>query len=188
MSPANISRVLLVVDVQVNMLVDPPEGVPSAAMIRANISQIIEQARSANPPPLIVHVRNTGDKGEPDEPNTPGWQLVFPPLAHEPVIDKPECNAFAGTKLGDLFTPNADIVVIGMQSDWCIRATCIGGLQRGNKVMLVKKAHATYDGRPEKLGGVAKRASSIEAEIETELKEAGVISVEMSDLSSIWAK
>jgi nicotinamidase-related amidase len=169
------------------MLVDPPGGVPSAATIRHNISHILEEARFAKPTPLIIHVRNTGEKGDPDEPNTLGWQLVFAPLTHEPIVDKLECNAFAGTNLGELVTPDAEIVVVGLQSEYCIRATCMGGLERGNRVVLVRGAHFTYDARPDG-NGVVKRASMIEEEIERELKEAGAVLVELLDVPSILTR
>jgi nicotinamidase-related amidase len=98
-------RVLLLIDAQVAMLSDPPLGVPASRSIKNNISRILTEARSAKPSPLIIHVRNTGESGEPDEPGTAGWELYFPPLPNEPVIDKLKNNAFAGTKLGDLIPP-----------------------------------------------------------------------------------
>lgn len=78
--------VLLLLDTQIAPLSDPPRGVPSAPMIRHNISRILSQARSAKPPPLVIHIRNCGEFGEQDEPNTPGWQLMFPPLVSIAVI------------------------------------------------------------------------------------------------------
>jgi nicotinamidase-related amidase len=180
-------RVLLLLDIQVAMLDQPPKGVHSSDLIRMNVSRILAQARSAKPPPLIIHVRNTGDKGENDEPNTPGWQLVFPPLPHEPIIDKLKNNAFAGTTLNELIAPDAEIVVVGMQTDYCIRATCSAALGRGNEVLLIKGAHATYDGMQAWNGGIKIPASTIEAETEAELEEAGVVVLEMSDLPGIFA-
>lgn len=179
-------RVLLLIDVQADMLANPPVGVPSAHLIRKNIGSILAQARTANPPPLIIHVRNTGDVGESDEPNTPGWQLVYPPLPHEPVIDKLKNNAFAGTKLGELIASDSEIVVVGMQSDFCIRATCSAALGRGNDVILIKGAHATYDRMEVWYGGGVTPASRIEGEIEAELVEAGVVLLEMKDLPGIF--
>jgi len=180
-------RVLLLLDVQAALLDDPPKGVHSAVQMRKNISKIIAQARSAKPPPIIIHVRNTGEKGEADEPNTPGWQLAFPPLPDEPVIDKLKNNAFAGTDLGNLITPDAEIVVVGMQTDYCIRATCSAALGRGNDVLLIKGSHATYDGMQAWNGGVKIPASTIEVETEAELEEAGVVLLDMSDLPGIFA-
>ena len=69
---------------------------------------------------------------------TPGWQLAFPPRPDEPVLDKTKNNAFAGTQLGELVDRNAAIVVVGMQSDFCVRATCSYALGRGNSVFLVE--------------------------------------------------
>jgi len=179
-------RVLLLLDVQVAMLDDPPRGVPGAPTIRRNIARILAHARNAKPPPLIIHVRNTGEIGEPDEPRSPGWQLVHTPLPHEPVIDKLKNNAFAGTKLGDLIVRDAEIVVVGMQSDFSVRATCSAALGRGNEILLIKGAHGTYDRYEVLYGGGTTPASRIEAEIEDELEEAGVHLLEMKDLSEIF--
>ena len=79
-----------------------------------------------------------GEPGDPDAPGTAGWQLAFPPLPNEPVLDKTKNNAFAGTKLGELVDRRAALVVVGMQSDFCVRATCSYALGRGNTVFLVE--------------------------------------------------
>ncbi|KAJ8518465.1 hypothetical protein ONZ45_g4464 [Pleurotus djamor] len=137
-------------------------------------------------PPLIIHVRNTGDQGEPDEPNTPGWHLAFQPKPGEYVIDKLKNNAFAGTSLGEIVRPDAEMVVVGMQSDFCVRATCSAALGRGNEVLLIKGAHATYDRIEVWYGGRITPASRVEVEVENELEEAGVIVLDMKDVSGIF--
>lgn len=116
-------RVLLLLDVQVANLADPPKGVPAAALLRNNISSVLTIARSAKPPPLIIHVRNCGDQGDADEAHAPGWQLLLSPLPHEPVVDKLKNNAFAGTKLAEMIAPDAEIVVVGLGSDFSVRAS-----------------------------------------------------------------
>jgi len=180
-------RVLLILDAQVSMLADPPLGVPSAPIVRANIMKILNHARFANPSPRIIHVRNSGEFGEPDEPNTKGWELVTKPLANEYVIDKFKNNAFAGTGLGELIPIEAEIVVVGMQSDFCVRATCSAALGRGNDVLLIRSAHATYDRLEVWNGGGVTSARDIESEIEAELEEAGVVVLDMKDLHGIFA-
>lgn len=180
-------RVLLLIDVQANLLRDPRDGgVPAARTVCQNIERVLAQARSEKHPPRIVHVRNSGELGEPDEPNTPGWQLVFPPLPHELVIDKRKNNAFAGTRLGDLIPKNAEVVVVGMQSDYCVRATCSAALDRGNEVILIGGAHATLDRNEIWNGGSITKAQLVEAEIETELEEAGVNLLDMKDLPDLF--
>ncbi|KAL5525911.1 hypothetical protein ACEPAG_7249 [Sanghuangporus baumii] len=186
--PLHPRKVLLLVDVQVAMLA-PNTGVPNARLVGTNIERALLLARNARSPPLIVHVRNTGEPGDSDAPNAPGWQLVHAPRTGEPVIDKTKNNAFAGTRLGELVDRKAAIVVVGMQSDFCIRATCSAALGRGNTVFLVEDAHATYD-RPEaySVGGpvLVTAAAKVEKEIESELEEAGVFVVKVEDLPHIF--
>ncbi|KAJ6611116.1 Isochorismatase-like protein [Mycena sp. CBHHK59/15] len=183
---ASTRRVLLLLEAQVGVLSDPPLGVPSASKLRPSISLVLSKARLAQHPPMIIHVRNTGDFGDVDEPNTPGWQLAHPPLPDEPVVDKRKNNAFAGTKLGELISPDAEIVIVGLQSDFSIRATCSAALGRGNEVLLIKGAHGTYDRLEVLYGGGVTSAAQIEAEIEGELEEAGVSLLEMKDLAAIF--
>lgn len=175
-------------DSQRFMLEDQPVGVPEAKTVYPNIKEVLEFARVAQPnPPLIIHVRNTGDPGDPDEPDTPGWQLIFDPLPNEVVIDKRKNNAFAGTTLGSWIPMDAEIVVVGFQTDFSVRATCSAALGRGNEVILLREAHATFDRIEVLNGGGVTKASAIEAEIEAELEEAGVHVFEMKDLPGIFA-
>lgn len=168
------------------MLSDPPIGVPESHSVKNNLARILVQARKANPPPLIVHIRNIGDAGDADEPNAAGWQLIFPPGPSEPVIDKLKNNAFAGTRLGEIIPTDVEIVVAGFQTDYSIRATCSAALGRGNEVLLIRGAHATYDRIEVLHGGGITPSYRIEAEIEAELEEAGVHLLEMKDLPGIF--
>jgi len=188
-SHAGHQRVLLLIAVQKCMLSPQPVGVPAASTVGPNIARILSHARSLSHPPLIIHVRNSGDQGEADEPNTPGWQLVHDPLPNEPVIDKTKNNAFTGTRLAEYIRPDAEIVVVGMQSDFCVRATCSTALIRGNLVLLIRGAHATYDRLDVWNSGLATSvtpADTVQNEIEAELEEAGVMLLEMKDLPQIF--
>jgi nicotinamidase-related amidase len=158
-----MTSVLLLVDVQKDML-EPPEPVPDAAPVGEAIKDLLGRARSAAVP--VIHIRNTGGPGDPDAPGTPGWELVHQVAPGEQVIDKDECDAFAGTRLAELVPASATITVAGMQSEFCIRETSLSALRRGHPVILVRGAHATYDGE------IPARGTS--AAIEAELSEAGV--------------
>lgn len=72
-----MTTALMLIDVQRNML-EGPTPVPDAATTRNAIAKLLERARQADA--LVVHVRNNGPAGDPDEPETEGWQLVFSPL------------------------------------------------------------------------------------------------------------
>lgn len=139
------SRFLLLLDVQEGMLVGK-KAVPAATQVRHNIATILNHARyKANPPPVIIHVRNDGGSGEPDELGTPGWHLIHKPLPGEQVVDKSKNNAFAGTMLAKLIPEDAEIVVVGLQSDFCVRATCTAAIARGNTVLVIRGSHTTFD-------------------------------------------
>ena len=64
-------------------------------------------------------------------------------VAGEPVVDKTVCDSFEGTDLAALLPADAALVVAGMQTDWCIRATTLAALQRGHRVTLAAGAHST---------------------------------------------
>ncbi|TRM57064.1 Isochorismatase-like protein [Schizophyllum amplum] len=179
-------RVLLLLDAQAALLAAPPTGVPSAPTVLANLTRMLAAARAATPPPLIIHVRNSGDAGEPDAPGTPGHALVLAPAPGEHVLDKAKNNAFAGTPLGALVPARAELVVAGLLSDYAVAATCRAAVARGNEVILVHGAHAAYD-RPEALyGGGVLEAGRLEAQVESELEEIGVSVFEMEDLEAIF--
>ena len=184
---ASSRRVLLLLDVQNCMLSDDLIGVPPSHDVRKNLPDILACARKAVPPPLIIHVRNTGDAGDPDELNTPGWHLIYSPEESELVIDKMKNNAFAGTRLEEIIPEDVEIVMAGFQTDFSVIATCIAALDRGNEVLLIKGGHATYDRMEMMHGGkVLVPGRRIEAVIEARMEDLGVHVLDMKDLPDIF--
>jgi nicotinamidase-related amidase len=167
-----VAPVLLLIDVQNNMLL-PPEPVPGAEAVSAAIDDVLAGARSAGAG--VIHVRNNGSAGDPDAPGTPGWALVHDVRDGEHVVDKDEPDAFAGTGLAALIPESAGVVVAGMQSEHCVRATSLSALRRGHPVTLVRDAHATYDGEVP--------ARTVSERVERELAAAGVSIVDRKDLT-----
>ncbi|MET9267419.1 isochorismatase family protein [Amycolatopsis sp. NPDC004079] len=155
--------VLLLIDVQNNMLL-PPTPVPDADRVAAAISRVLERARAAGA--QVVHIRNNGTGDDPDVPGTSGWALVHEVRPGEHVVDKQTPDSFADTPLGSLLPESAPLVVAGMQSDFCVRATSLAALKRGHEVTLVQDAHATYDDELP--------AAEESARVDEELSAAGV--------------
>ena len=131
---------VVVVDVQV--------GVVAAAHQRdavvANIAKVVDMARRHGVP--VVWVQHEAD----DLPRgSAAWQIVpeLVPAAGEALIDKRYGDAFEDTtleaRLADLGVGR--LVVIGAQTDACIRSTIHGGFARGYDVTLVSDAHTTED-------------------------------------------
>lgn len=184
---ASSRRVLLLLDIQNCMLSDNLISVPPSHDVRKNLPDILACARGAKPPPLIIHVRNAGDAGDPDELNAPGWHLIYPPEESELVIDKMKNNAFAGTRLEEIIPEDVEIVVAGFQTDFSVMATCIAARDRGNEVLLIKGGHATYDRMEMMHGGkVLVPGQRIEAVIEAKMEDLGVHVLDMKDLPDIF--
>ena len=157
-----MADVLVMVDVQRNMI-RPPAPVPAADEVESALTRLLARARGAGA--RVVHVRNNGGTGDPDEVGTPGWELVHDIDGGEHIIDKAEADAFAGTGLAGLLPPGSRLVIAGMQSEYCVRETVLSGLRRGHAVTLASGAHATYDD--------GEAAAAISRRVEAELAAAG---------------
>jgi nicotinamidase-related amidase len=163
-----MATTLLLIDLQRNML-EPPEQAPGAARLIGLVDGLLERARAAGAG--VVHVRNNGAEEELDFPGTPGWELYHVPVEGEAIVDKEGVDAFAETNLAELVPAGSRLVVAGLASDYCVRATVLAALRRGYDVRLVRGGHGAYDAD-------GKSAETIEKEIEDELREAGARIVE----------
>ncbi|KAJ7057501.1 Isochorismatase-like protein [Mycena amicta] len=152
-SPDSEARiVLLLLNVQRGLLSDPATRIPNAPSVLENIRRVLDAARGAEPgfKPRIIHVRNTGEPGEPDEEGKPSWALVLHAAdddeqVDEVVVDKKKSNAFSVAGLEQMISPEAEIVVVGVMSEYSVKSTIKAALGRGNTVILMRGAHGTYD-------------------------------------------
>lgn len=130
--------VLLVVDVQVDVMKEAWD----APRIIQNIARAVVRARQMGVP--VVWVQHADD----DLPaGSAGWQWAgaLTPAPGEPVIGKHFNSAFEQTTLADELARlgASHITLAGAASNWCIRATAHGALERGYDLTLVKDAHTT---------------------------------------------
>jgi streptothricin hydrolase len=170
-----MARALMLIDVQRNML-EPPAPVPSAGATREALQDLLLRARREGA--LVIHVLNDGGPGDPDEPGTDGWQLVFPADAGELILRKDQEDTFAANPaLATELSAReiTEVVIAGLQSNYCVAESSRGALKQGLRAILASGAHATYDeGEP---------ASVISARIEQELAREGVVVLPSRDLS-----
>jgi nicotinamidase-related amidase len=130
--------VLLVVDVQAGVVSDAWD----APRIIDNVSRAVERARAQGVP--VIWVQHS-DKGLPE--GSPEWQWV-PELvraANEPLVHKHFESAFEQTTLDDELARcgATHIALAGAATNWCIRATAYGALDRGYDLTLIEDAHTT---------------------------------------------
>jgi nicotinamidase-related amidase len=130
--------VLLVVDVQVGVVREAWE----APRVVGNVARAVERARAQGVPVLWVQ------HSDEDLPHgSPEWQWVpeLRPAAGEPLIHKHFNSSFEQTGLEDELARlgATHVALAGAASNWCIRATAYGALERGYDLTLVKDAHTT---------------------------------------------
>lgn len=129
---------LIVVDVQVGVVSD----VWDKPRIVANIAEAVQRAREEGVP--VLWVQHHSDELPRD---SAPWQWVpeLQPAPSEPLIHKEFNSSFENTTLdAELARLGVTHVVLaGAQTNWCIRATAYGALERGYDLTLVEDAHTT---------------------------------------------
>lgn len=140
----NGSTALLVVDVQTAMMEDHPYE--EVALID-NIGRTIAAFRNAGLE--VVYVRHDGGAGDPLQAGTPGWQIYngIAPAEGEKIFDKRVCSAFKDTGLHE-YLRDRDIrtlVVMGMQTEYCVDTTVKVAFELGYKVLVPEGTTSTYN-------------------------------------------
>ena len=130
--------VLLVVDVQVGVV----RGAWDSERTVGNVALAVERARAHSVPVIWVqHADEDLVQGSPEWQ----WAPELVPANGERLIHKNFNSSFEQTSLdADLAELGATHVVLaGCATNWCIRATAYGALERGYDLTLVKDAHTT---------------------------------------------
>ncbi|HLJ04171.1 MAG TPA: isochorismatase family protein [Solirubrobacteraceae bacterium] len=131
---------LLVVDVQNGVV----EGAHERDSVVANIRTLVDRARGDGVP--VVWVQHHSDELVRGEER---WRIVseLSPSEAEPLVEKAFGDSFEETTLEDVLSALAvgRLVVVGAQTDACIRSTLHGALVRGYDTILVSDAHTTED-------------------------------------------
>jgi nicotinamidase-related amidase len=131
---------LLVVDVQKGVL----GGAHERDKVVANVGNLVEKARRERVPVVWVQHSDKGlVKGSDD------WRIVpeLTPGDAEPLVEKNYGDSFEDTTLETVLSGLGvgRLVVVGAQTDMCIRSTLHGALVRGYDATLVSDAHTTED-------------------------------------------
>lgn len=151
---------MLVVDMQVGVMNESWD----APRIIANVETAVERARAAGVP--VIWVQHSDDElasGSPD------WQLVaeLVPAADEPIIQKQYNSSFEQTELEEELAKlgATHLVLAGAATNWCVRATAYGALDRGYDLTLIEDGHTT--GAMELENGTRIEAANVIDELNT---------------------
>lgn len=138
--PGRDAVALLVIDVQNDVV----GGAYARDEVVGTISGLVDRARDEKVPVVWVQHEDEGMA-----PGSDGWGLVPELTRHddEPLVRKRYGDSFEDTDLGEVLERLrvGRLVVVGAQTDICVRSTLHGAMVRGYDTTLVEDAHTTED-------------------------------------------
>jgi nicotinamidase-related amidase len=141
---------LLVMDMQQGLF-QRSNPIYRAEALLHTVKGLIDDARRRGMPVFFIQHSNTGSLASGSE----AWQLhpEMQPRKTEPVIQKRQANAFEGTNFQERLAARGvkKLIVAGLVTQTCIKATCIGALKMGYEVVLVEDAHSNFSKQAENL-------------------------------------
>ena len=154
---------LLIIDVQRALFTRPTPVYEDRGMIET-INFLVDLAHLYNFPVIYIQHSNQSLLKE----GSDGFKL-HPGLRKSPEdysVIKKHGNAFQDTTLQSILESRGleNLIVTGMVSQGCVRASSLGGLKLGYEVFLVRGGHSNY----------SQEAPKIIENVENELVDAGV--------------
>ena len=133
--------VLLVIDTQ-NLITN--QGLYEFDLFKENVKRLISAAREGGNE--VIYVRH---EDEEMAKGTEGFEIYdeFAPINGERIFDKRVNSAFKDTGLSEYLREKGEteIMVVGLQIDYCIDATVKCGFEHGFKIVVPKYANSTFD-------------------------------------------
>lgn len=141
---------LLVIDVQQGLFAKSTPIYKEQPLLQ-NINTLVASAHLSGAP--VFYVQHSDQKML--VKGSPEWQLhtQLNPSNQDSIIHKQHGNAFEETVLDDALRSRGitTVVVTGLVTHGCVRATCIGARQLGYRVILVTDGHSSFSKQAPKL-------------------------------------
>ena len=148
-------RALLVLDIQNGLTNKDLHNLP---LFIQTINQSINVFRESND--LIIFIQHNNRQLKED---TDGWKIDerIDKKNGDLTTQKFKGNAFSNTNLESILQEKNinEIVVCGLVSHGCVKATCLGGLKLGFKTALLKNGHTNWN------KNAANKINIVEAEL-----------------------
>ncbi|APV51991.1 cysteine hydrolase [Betaproteobacteria bacterium GR16-43] len=142
-----MTTALLVIDVQQVLCVGQYAAFDVDGVID-RINQVSRKARAAGAPVIVIQHETKG--GEMDH-GSEGWKLS-PKLETKDgdvFMRKTATDSFHKTELADILKSRGvtDLIICGLQSDFCVDTTTRRALGHGYPIVLVSDGHSTLDNK-----------------------------------------
>lgn len=136
--------VLLVVDTQ-KLIIN--EKLYKFDLFVSNVERLISEARKNSLE--VIFVRHDDGMGTELTKGTEGFEIFekFEPEAGEKIFDKDVNSSFKGTGLMEYLKDKGEnhIIVVGLQTDYCIDATIKCGFEHGFNIIIPELSNTTVD-------------------------------------------
>ena len=136
--------VLLVVDAQKAIV---NSKLYNFELFVSNVKKMIDTARKNNIE--VIYVRHDDGQGHELTEGNDGYEIYedFKPADTEIIFDKRVNSSFRDTGLLEyLKTKNeTTVVIVGLQTDYCIDATIKAGFEHGFKMIVPENTNSTFD-------------------------------------------
>ncbi len=137
------SYALLVIDVQ-NGLFNKSIPIYKADQLLSNILTLVSKAHQKLIP--VIYIQHANDNTLALE--SENWQLhpSIVPTKADILVQKKHGNAFENTELQSILQSRTvnSLVITGLVTHGCVKATSLGALELGYKTILVGDAHSNY--------------------------------------------
>lgn len=114
-----------------------------------NVKEIINKARQNNIE--VIYVRHDDGMDSDLTKGTDGFEIYeeFRPINGEKIFDKNVNSAFKGTGLLEYLRKKDEdkIIIVGLQTDYCIDATIKCGFEHGFNIIVPAYANTTVDNK-----------------------------------------
>ena len=136
--------VLLIVDTQKAIT---NSGVYNFEQFEANIAKLIDTARKSKVE--VIFVRHDDGAGNSLTKGSDGFEIYgkFQPAENERIFDKTVNSAFRNTGLAEYLKEKGEntVIIVGLQTEYCIDATIKAGFERGFKIIVPANCNSTFD-------------------------------------------
>ena len=116
-------------------------------LFKRNVKTLIKHARDKRIE--VIYVRHDDGEGNELTKGTDGFEIYeeFKPADGEVVFDKSVNSCFKGTGLLEYLKDKGEqvIIVVGLQTDYCIDATIKCGFEHGFRMIVPAYANTTFD-------------------------------------------
>ncbi|NTW90726.1 MAG: cysteine hydrolase, partial [Erysipelotrichaceae bacterium] len=138
-------KALCIIDVQ-NAMIQGNNPVYRSNEVLHNIKELIDKARKQLVP--IIYVQHN-EEGSEFQKGLDSWEIVdmIKPHKDDPIVHKTYSDSFKDTNLKEILDQYNinELIVVGMQTDYCVNATSLRANELDYDVTIVSDAHSTFD-------------------------------------------